>query len=210
MRIHTVVSVFILVFASLIISNFAVGQTKQNVVIGIGLGIHGYSDSDDVRQNYFLDEPTAGGVGKIFGEWYPFESIGIGFHAISIGSSETFWIFGVEFENKINITSSLITAQFIPYVSGDGYYRFGLIGGAGSSTYEYSLSNAFGSVAYETTGTAVLAGGYVDWGGESFGARFGLNVLSTSFDGLDISTDTGLNADGSGTHWYFDLRWAFQ
>ena len=77
---------------------------------------------------------------------------------------------------------------------------------AGIGTAEYEATRTFGSSSFSgtSTGPATLAGIYVDWGGDFFGARFGANVIST-----DLGDINGLEVDASGTSLYFDFRWAF-
>lgn len=209
MRIHSVVAIFILVLASLIFSNFAVAQTRQTVVIGIGLGIHSYSEVDDVRNQFYLSTPEAGGMGVIFGEWYPLENIGVGIRSLAVAQTETIISGGFQLDTTATTTATLLTATLIPWVSSDGYYRAGIVAGAGSATYEVTQTLGALSASIDTSGTAVLGGGYIDWGADGFGARFGANYLSTTFDPL-VNGSTELSVDGSGTHWYFDLRWAFE
>ncbi|MCH9045805.1 MAG: hypothetical protein IIA40_06835 [SAR324 cluster bacterium] len=127
---------------------------------------------------------------------------------------ETIIFLNAEFATEVNVNSLFITLQFLPFISDDGYVRIGLLGGIGPSTYEISQTLTVGpstiSDSADTSGTAVLAGVYIDWGGEDFGARFGFNALTTDFDSLQIPGEpTAREVDGSGTSFYFDLRWAF-
>ncbi len=194
----------IMLVPSFFVATNVFAQKEQVAVIGIGLGIHRFSETDDARRNLFFDEIA--GFGQLYGEWYPFERLGFGIHAVAIGLSETVVFFGFNQTTEIDIGSFLITLQFLPFISADGYTRVGLLGGVGPSTYELSVTdnNTNTTQSADTSGTAVLGGVYIDWGGEDFGARFGINALKTDFDSLQ-----GLEVDGSGTNFYFDLRWAF-
>ena len=193
-------------------------QKEQAVVIGFGLGIHNYSETDDVRRDFFFLEDV-GGLAQLYGEWYPFERLGFGLRGQSIGSSETLIFFGTEFTTEVDVNTLFITLQYLPFISDDGYVRIGLLGGIGPSTYEFTESQTIGGISdsqsSETSAPAVLGGVYIDWGGEDFGARFGINALRTDFDkletpGLVTPSATELReVDGSGTNFYFDLRWAF-
>ncbi len=56
----------------------------------------------------------------------------------------------------------------------------------------------------------LLAGAYVDWGGEGFGARFGVNALSTDLGSIPVEGQADpVAVDTSGQGAYLDLRWAF-
>lgn len=105
---------------------------------------------------------------------------------------------------ELNVTNLLGTVTLV-LLGGTGYTRLAVLAGAGTSEYEASQSFSGTTSSDTTTGTAFLGGAYVDWGGEDFGARFGLNVLSTQLDNLN-----GASVDAGGTSVYFDLRWAFK
>ena len=191
----------------------------QEFVIGLGLGVHSFSQSDDVRKgsNYFggTDEIKSAGLVQLYGEWYVFDDVGLGLRFISLSGGRTYSSASQQLDQTVTVGSTLITANWI-LLGSQNYTRLGLIGGLGSATYEVNekFTDSSGTFAeYDETastdGTAALLGIYVDWGGEDFGARFGLNSLSTNLDKLKVQGQE-LDVDGSGVSLYLDLRWAFE
>ena len=190
--------------AVLLAGSPAHAQNDQTVVIGFGLGIHFFEAKDDVREGFFLDVDAAG-MSEFLVEWYLFDEIGIGARAINFGVKETATTFGgATAEMEIEISNFFFTLNWVPF-GASGYTRMGLLAGVGSSEYEVTVTDFSGASSSDSsTGSASLAGIYVDWGGEGFGARFGGHIISTDLDRIN-----GATADGSGSSLYFDLRWAF-
>ena len=181
----------------------AYAENDQTVVIGLGAGLHFFSTTDNARSNFIL-APDLAGMNEIFGEWYIFGEVGFGVRLISFGVMETVTTSGGSSEKELNVNNVIFTINWVPF-GASGYTRMGLMAGAGPSDYEFTQTDTAGtSTTDSASGTAALAGIYVDWGGESFGARFGGNFIST-----DLGDINGAPADGSGTTIYFDLRWAF-
>lgn len=190
----------------------------QKVVIGAGLGIHSFSQTDDVRKGSALfdgsDELKRGLTDHLYVEWYALDTFGIGARVMAIAAARTYSGAGTKLEQLITISSTLLTANWVPIGSED-YVRFGFIGGIGPARYELKekYTNDFTSSqnsddTASASGSATLLGGYVDWGGEDFGARFGIDLFQTNLDKLN-TPNGDLTVDGSGLAWYFDLRWAF-
>lgn len=206
-----------ILLALLLLAVPARAQQDQTAVIGLGFGIHTFAQQDDIRkyqEQVLLISPSAAGMLELYGEWYPMQRLGFGLRFLTLGYEEkAIFLGGVTFTSTVSIDSTLLTVTFVPFISGDGYVRFGILGGAGGSKYNYKESLELAPVKFEgswdTSGTAVLGGAYLDWGGEAFGARFGVHVLRTDFDPLLIQGQPPLNVDGDGSAWYFDLRWAF-
>jgi len=206
-----------ILLALLLLALPAQAQQDQSAVIGLGFGIHKFAEQDDIRkyqEQVFLISPSAAGMLELFGEWYPLQRLGIGLRFLTLGYTEEVIFFGgVTVTSEVSIDSTLLTVTFIPFITDDGYVRFGILGGAGGSKYNYKESLEAAPIklegSWDTSGTAVLGGGYVDWGADGFGARFGIHVIRTDFDPLLIEGQPPLNVDGDGTAWYFDLRWAF-
>ncbi|MCZ6645122.1 MAG: hypothetical protein O7B79_02675 [SAR324 cluster bacterium] len=175
----------------------------QTVVIGIGFGIHTFSETDDVRQNVFLIADDVAGMGQLYVEWYVFETIGFGIRSINLGVTETI-SFGTTIETELSVDNNFFTVNWVP-LGADSYARMGLLAGVGNSNYEVTQTvTPGGTSSISSSGSATLLGIYVDWGGEDFGARFGANFLETDLDDIN-----GLTVDASGRSIYFDLRWAF-
>jgi hypothetical protein len=189
----------------------------QTVVIGAGLGIHSFSDTDDVREGSALfggeDELTQAALVHYYVEWYALDDLGFGARVMGLGAGRSYSSAADKLEQDVSIAATFLTVNWVP-IGSESYVRFGVLGGIGSARYEVheKYTDNAGTASYDetesTTGSATLLGGYIDWGGESFGARFGLDVLSTDLDKLDVAAGE-LEVDGSGTAFYLDLRWAF-
>ena len=106
---------------------------------------------------------------------------------------------GPPLQKEVTVQSNLLTLHWVP-LGGRSYTRVGILVGAGSASY--NATEDFGPSG-SSSGSAPLAGAYVDWGAEDFGGRFGVHLLNTDLDNLN-----GLQVDGSGTTFYLDLRWA--
>jgi hypothetical protein len=200
------------------------GQAEANdqeIVIGAGLGLYSFSKSDDFRAGSGAfqddaDEISSGGMFQLYGEWYLFDDVGLGLRHISVAGGRTYSYLDAEQTDTASVTANLITVNWVPLGSED-YVRMGVLAGIGGARYEAKTEVDFASDTLgedisesdSTSGTATLLGVYVDWGGESFGARFGLNALQTDLDTVELSGQE-LNVDGTGTALYFDLRWAWE
>lgn len=211
---HTSKSLFIVLAIALMafFAKPALAQNDQTFVIGLGVGIHTFSKTDEMRQTFVL-AGDYGGLGQFWGEWYLLDYLGIGIKNMGINTGEKAISGGDSFEREVDVDTNLITVQFLPYISSDDYTRIGIYGGVGSSTYEYKetliLSGITYSASVSSSGPAINYGAFVDWGAEDFGARFGYGFLNTTLDDLDTGGQKWA-VDGSGSHWYFDLRWAFE
>ena len=177
-------------------------ENDQTAVIGVGVGFHRFSSSDDFRapQFPFLLEIDAAGMSQLYAEWYALGTIGVGARIINLGVTEEVRIGGSTLQKEVTVQTNLLTLHWVP-LGGRSYTRVGILVGAGSSNYK-ATEDASG-FSGSASGSATLAGVYVDWGGEDFGARFGAHFLDTDLDNLN-----GLRVDASGTAFYLDLRWA--
>ena len=106
--------------------------------------------------------------------------------------------------------TTLFTGQFVPYISPRGYYRMGFLAGFGKARYTYTdfTEGFYDAKAYTTGGSAALAQGYWDWGGDSWGGRLGMDYLSTDLEPLNVEGERR-RADATGTYIFLDLRWEF-
>ncbi len=179
-------------------------ENDQTAVFGLGFGPHRFSGSDDFRapQSPFVLEIDAAGMSQLYVEWYALGTIGIGARIIHLGVVEEVQTAGPTLKKKVTVQNNLLTLHWVP-LGGRSYARVGILVGAGSSNYKAS-EDAFG-FSGSASGSATLAGVYVDWGAEDFGGRFGVHVLETDLDSLN-----GRRVDASGTALYLDLRWAFE
>ena len=186
---------------------------EQSAVIGFTLlGSHDFSKSDELRESAFVFDDTAG-YGHLFAEYYPSEKLGFGYRYILIMLSEEITFTSgnnsAGFESELQITGNILTVQYLPFISDDGYTRIGFMAGGGPLKYEFTQTAGVWSDSVGTSGTGTLLGFYIDWGGDVFGARFGVGKLDTSFDQLGDPNTGTVEVDGSGTNFYLDLRWAF-
>lgn len=190
------------VFAIVFAASAAQAQNDQTVVIGMGGG--GYtSDSDGVRGDRDLV------MSHLYVEWYAFDTLGIGFRRtvmlevgiglLAFGGFETF-----------SVQTNMITANWVAFGE-KSYTRVGLVGGVGTAEYEYDGAlPLFGFDRHvKSSGLAALAGVYLDWGADGFGARLGYDYIATELDDVDIAGVGTRTPDATGAGPYLDLRWAF-
>ena len=118
----------IILIPSFFVATNVFAQKEQVVVIGVGLGIHSFSETDEVRRDFFITDADAGGMFQLYGEWYLFERLGLGIRIQAIGLSETLLAPGIDFTTDVTVTSQFLTLQFIPFIADDGYVRIGLWG----------------------------------------------------------------------------------
>ena len=184
-------------------------DNDQTVVLGAGIGIHEYSKVDAAREgdsSVGIDDVTHAGMSQLYLEWYALGNVGFGIRTIGLGATRTTTILGVEIEEKYETSIPLITIQWVP-IGATSYTRFGLIAGAGSADHSYTVTVGGSPSEVTASGSATLAGAFLDWGGEDFGARFGVHSIDTD---LGNYKDTTEPAEASGVAWYFDIRWAWK
>jgi hypothetical protein len=197
----------------ILMAGIAGGQAEANdqtVVIGAGLGIHTYSKADTIRQGVpgygGADEIKQAGMGELFAEWYALGIVGFGVRGISLGTTRSYTSAGNQLDESVTVGLTFLTLNVI-VAGAESYTRLGLLGGIGSATYKVTATlNGTQLGSNSASGSATLAGTFLDWGGEDFGARFGVNAIQTSIKDMT----GGAKVDGSGTSVYFDLRWAWQ
>lgn len=83
----------------------------QTVVIGLGIGIHSFSETDGVRQNTFILGDDAAGMSQLIVDWYVFEKIGFGFRRINFGVTETVSALGAMAGTKLIADSNIFTVN---------------------------------------------------------------------------------------------------
>lgn len=188
------------------------GRNDQRWVIGAGLGTHQFSTPHKAGSTGDTIEIVSLLAQQVFAEWYVLDEVGFGVRMVSfdaeVTSTATGTINGIAYSAEsiigVDIDNLLFTINWIP-LGKEGYTRMGVLAGIGTSTYAVTETYDPGPDSSEaTSGTAALAGVYVDWGGAGFGARGGLQVLTTSLDDID-----GESVDVSGNELFLDLRWAF-
>jgi len=178
-------------------------ENSQAVAVGVGLGRFAYEGVDDFRAavpSLGLNKNMMGAVySQVYLEWFPLGEFGFG--ARQMGSS--YAQAGPKYTRLVEVRSTLLTAQWIP-LGAEHYARLGLLAGAGRSEYTLSQDSDQTLANVTAVGGAHLVGVYLDWGGESFGARIGVNALKTRLDKINSNF-----VDGSGQGGYLDLRWAW-
>lgn len=184
----------------------------QVVVIGYGFGQHLFATKHHTRQTTGELVITSTLVEQFYGEWYVLDRVGVGVRFLSFGekvtSSATVGFGGtsttVSDVLEVKVHTILATVHWVP-LGGRRYGRIGFLAGLGTTTYDLSETTSPGGTdSFSTSGTATLAGGYVDWGADGFGARFGIQYLAT-----DLAPINGDSVDVSGRETYLDFRWAF-
>ena len=185
-------------------------------VVGVGVGGHTFSRDDDIRaaRPSGTNTSSANTVIQAYGEYYAFQRLGVGARIYGLNASQE--IPGTtSLTETINVSTVLLTGHFLTaeksllLFSRRWALRYGALGGLGSATYTYGITNTRSGARISeelTTGNALLLGGFVDWGGRAFGLRLNLNVLRTNFS----EKLAGQYAvDGSGEGLVLDVRWAF-
>ncbi|HEX9842778.1 MAG TPA: hypothetical protein VGC20_08500, partial [bacterium] len=182
-------------------------------VVGVGLGGHTFSKDDQLRAAPAGSTNTIsnGTVIQAYGEYYLLGRLGVGariygFNATRDSSG------GTTLTETVNVSTVLVTGHFLTaerpvmLFSRRWGLRYGLLGGVGSASYSYSIANSQTTAKLSeelTTGSALLLGGFVDWGGRAFGLRLNLNLLRTVFN--EKLADR-YEVDGSGGGLVLDAR----
>lgn len=187
-------------------------DNEQTVVLGFTvLGFHSFDDTDAVREQANLDAPHLAFVEHLYAEWYLAGNLGIGGQYLHVERAAIGGHGAAGRSVLIELTSLLFTMQYVAAVSEDGYERLGLVLGAGPARYTSRRSYAsFPKKVASTHGIAARAQGYLDWGGDDFGARFGVGYLATRLDAMQGDSPPPLESDAGGWQLYLDLRWAFK
>ena len=194
---------------------FTLSANDQDVVIGLDVGGGSFSTIDETRKEGVVcsicPDLTSVTTLNLYAEWYLFDSIGIGYRGSSASGGWELFASNVKVTHKWTSTNSLLTGNWIFWGETE-YTRAGAIIGAGSSEYEYKATIEVDSVTveapYTTSGSASMFGIFLDWGGESFGARLGYDSIATNLDPLVIRSKS-YNVDGSYSGGYLGLRWAW-
>lgn len=169
-------------------------RNDQTVVIGVGVGPAGTSDAVAGSQ-----QVTAS---HLYAEWYVLGAAGLGVRRIALTDGGL-----LDLLSDYSVTVTLATGHWVAYGAQEDL-RIGLIAGVGRADYHYRPNGWF-SNDLETSGTAALAGAYLDKGGSGLGVRIGLDYLWTRLDPLAVPGQGEQAADAGGASLYLDLRWAF-
>ena len=194
---------------------FTLSANDQDVVIGLDVGGGSFSTIDETRKDgvacSICSDLTSVTTLNLYAEWYLFDSIVIGYRGSSASGGWELFASNVKVTHKWTSTTSFLTGNWIFWGETE-YTRAGVIIGAGSSKYEYKATIEVGSDTaeepYTTSGSASMFGIFLDWGGESFGARLGYDSIATTLDPLVIGSKS-YNVDGSYSGGYLGLRWAW-
>ena len=184
-------------------------QDGDRFVVGLGIGPYKFTQTDDFRAKMLnLSSKDDAGAAQAYVEWYPWPSVGWGLRYLLIGSEDYAHLYvppNVEEVHRwVDVHSLLATVQWLPF-DPNAYARPGLIAGVGQSRYEARFQFGSSDTTRSSTGIAVLAGAFVDWGAEGFGARFGANSLNTDLDRIETA-----DVDATGFSVYLDLRWSIE
>ena len=209
------------IFCYTLLANFpfTVSANDQKVVIGMDVGGGSFSTVDEVRKKEAIcticPEVKSVSTNNGYLEWYLFDSLGIGYRASQATEGYQLYTGSLDLTFKWTSSNSFLTGNWIFWGENE-YTRAGAIIGAGSSKYKLDItletSSASLELPQETSGSASMFGIFLDWGGESFGARLGYDVIATTLDPLVStigSTTTIYNVDGSYSAGYLGLRWAW-
>lgn len=218
-----------LILLAFFVYNHTSFANDQNLIIGVGvtgleaLGKAKLNNPDDIRG----EDPLLG-YAELYINYFPGTDFGISLIRSTLGTKREYYSYSFSCSGGSCTTTDITTKEevvirntlaCINYVfwGSSNYTRTGLLFGVGKTEYLYSLKqdgtmnstdysnlNNFNSVS-----DASIVGLYIDWGGDSFGARFGFKTINV--DGLQsIKVDSSeKNLDGDSTVRNFSLRWAF-
>ena len=200
-----VMKVAALLLPLLMVAPDARAENNQTVVLGIGAGGYVVGD-DEIRPQGDRSQTLT----HLYAEWYPVEQFGFGFRRSVMLNALGFAFLGLGTLDVLAVQTNMATVNWIVYGAQE-YARVGLVAGAGNAQYEYDGMVLFGlgERHVKTSGSAALAGIFVDWGADGFGGRFGYDYISTDLSDVDVPGAGTLEADASGSALYLDLRWAF-
>jgi hypothetical protein len=180
-------------------------DNDQEVVIGtVVLGQYRFRHGETGFDGKLEISGLGSGFDLGYVEWYPLDRLGVGVRLLNFTQTGS----GGCSPAERNVRDTMLTLQVLPYVSESQYWRLGTLVGAGPIHYHIGSD----SYRFSASGTAVLGQGFIDWGGEEGGARFGVATLSARMDG---GTESGVRPkrhsdNPSGEYVFLDLRWAFK
>ena len=189
-------------------------DNDQTVVVGMGVGIHTYAGSDDIRRGLpqfgGSDAITNAGMAEVFVDWFALGTLGVGLRDRYMSTSRMYSGSGTTIHQTVDVDMGFVTVTWVP-LGATSYARLGIMGGVGNAQYTASqTATGQPDTRASTHGSADLLGIYLDWGGEGFGARVGFDSVRTSLADLVFPGSAVRNkVDASGNTAYFDLRWAW-
>ncbi len=217
--------ILILLFAVFLHHSPAFGE-DVSFFIGFGLGSSSYKTDEGESLGLGMDQDKQRIYGSEIFEWYPIGVLGVGIRSATVtffgeegskqGTTRVYY-----FEEDLRVSAIMPTLNLIVFYSAEKYSRLGFVGGYGIATYSYNLevkdseSRSFyydKSHDEDGSGSASLLGVYFDWGGDIFGMRIGFDTHDYRFSEFsveDIPNSDEINVSGSGSAFYFNLRWAW-
>lgn len=218
--------VVLLTIAASLGAHASIFANDQRFVIGFGLGSSSYRSDHNGEIGMEIDQGANYLYGNEMFEWYAMGNLGFGIRADSVmildmdrsvreGSTE----YEIDYQ-ALSSQGFMLTANLVLFGS-QSYARLGLIGGYGSSAYSYDVEvDVYQSGSYldsesesvAGSGSAKLAGIYLDWGGAVFGMRLGYNDMALQYPKRNLFKATvprKIDLSGRSKSAYLALRWAW-
>jgi hypothetical protein len=206
-------------------ANIALAQSKDlGFIIGLGVGVHTFSETDDTRKAlvYSGDSSSSDEIKALVGlqfyaEYFLLDYLSLGLKSQSMNGGVDYKYTDFTIERRIKIDNSILYTNLL-FPVGDGYWRLGGTGGAGSSKYTVSWevkcdSGAVGctnkTLEDSSTGTVIDLGLLADWGEDGFGGRLGYLVSTMSHDEYEDDNGTKTEVKASGSQFFIDVRYSF-
>lgn len=184
--------VLAILFSLILLSSPVIAANNQTVVIGFGMGPFDFKDDDLGKIDNIL-------YGSEYAEWYLLDEIGLGIRThkfYKTGSSDS--------SEELLMANVNLTLTWILFGSSSEFRMAAYIGyGPGGVSYKNS------SAGIDVTASADTKSGglFMDWGGETWGARLGYHMVAASFD-FEEGPVSG-TIDGSGNSFDLGFRIAF-
>jgi hypothetical protein len=192
MKNRNIQGVVVLIFVCLLASTPVMAKNSQTLVIGAGLGAYNFGDEDLSQISNLL-------YGSEFLEWYLFDEIGIGIRSHKFYKTDS-----SESNEEFLMANLNLTATWVFLGSADDFRMAAYVGyGPGGVSYTNQAEN----IDVTTTASTSSAGLFLDWGGEMWGVRVGMHLVSARFDYKE-GDDSG-TLDGSGNSYDIGIRLAF-
>lgn len=210
---------FPLVLLSFLVAGIFFNNTAHGIVIGGGTGFHFFSTTDDLRagvESYTrAPEADQGLINNLYLETYWIGGFGFGYlhNGYFTTTTHVEVSTGTKIEKNFVINNDFLVAHLVFNFGDSGFWRFGLRGGTGKSSYSYSEHyEKTGEDSIDTdqavSGSASLAGWFLDGGHGSIGFRVGYQGVTTTLDNMTVR-GTSSEIDASGQQLYVDIRWFF-
>ncbi|MBU2513215.1 hypothetical protein KJ966_17875 [bacterium] len=185
-------AVLVLTCLLMAISTPISAKAENTFVLGFSLGDFNFEDEDFNDIDGLL-------YGTEFLEWYPSESWGLAIKTHKFYKNES-----SNEDTELLMYNAHLSVIWI-FMGPGSDLQAGVYAGYGPGNVTYK--NKTEDLDIEASTNTSSGGLFIDWGGETFGLRFGIHTVSASFDYKDGDNSGTIN--GSGTSADIGVRVAF-